>query len=233
MRTKTARRSYSGRRSTRKAGGSHVTVESLQASFESIDKKIRTLIARGKTDASLLEQLKRAWNEQFHMSPSPAALRGLLQHYRATSSKRVTRKAEKQRGGMAPLDYTMGQGSTDMVYGRFPVEIGTSSQVVRALDMDRFFENPISRGCNSTGGFDAPKQTGGGVFDAAMMGHMPASVPRNVLETTVSATQGHTIANPSPSPVAAHVATVTPSVQPFDTTQISQFTSLAPVFKGF
>lgn len=207
-----------------------MTVESLQASFESIDKKIRTLIARGKTDSGILEQLKRAWNEHFHMSLSPAALRGLLQHYRATSSKRVTRK---QRGGMAPLDYTMGQGTTDMVYGRFPVEIGSSPQVVRALDMDRFFENPISRGCNPTGGFDAPKQTGGGIFDAAMMGHMPASVPRNALETTVSAIQGHTIANPSPSPVAAHVATVTPTVQPFDATQIHQFTSLAPVFKGF
>ena len=233
---KTARRPRSGR-STRKAGhGPAVTVESLQASFELIDKKIRGSIERGKTDSSVLEQLKRTWNEHFHMTLSPAALRGLMMHYRATS-KRTTRK---QRGGMAPLDHTMGQGITGAVYGRFPVEIGQSAHAMRGLDLTRFYENPISRSCNATGGFDAPrqmgggrKQTGGGVFDAIGMGHMPASVPHNRLETTVSAIQGHTIADPSASPVAASVATVNALLQPFDTSQVSQITSLAPIFKGF
>ena len=229
---KTARRPRSGR-STRKAGhGPAVTVESLQASFELIDKKIRGSIERGKTDSSVLEQLKRTWNEHFHMTLSPAALRGLMMHYRATS-KRTTRKAGKQRGGMAPLDHMMGQGITSSVYGRFPVEIGQSAHAMRGLDLTRFYENPISRSCNATGGFDAPRQTGGGVFDAIGMGHMPASVPRNGLETAVSAIQGHTIANPSASPVAASVATVNALLQPFDTSQVSQITSLAPIFKGF
>jgi hypothetical protein len=243
---KTARRPRSGR-STRKAGhGPAVTVESLQASFELIDKKIRGSIERGKTDSSVLEQLKRTWNEHFHMTLSPAALRGLMMHYRATS-KRTTRKAGKQRGGMAPLDHMMGQGITGAVYGRFPVEIGQSEHAMRGLDLTRFYENPISRSCNATGGFDAPrqsggshrqtvgsrKQTGGGVFDAIGMGHMPASVPHNRLETTVSAIQGHTIADPSASPVAASVATVNALLQPFDTSQVSQITSLAPIFKGF
>ena len=228
---KTARRPRAGRKSRKAGHGASVTVESLQASFESIDKKIRGLIERGKTDSSVLEQLKRTWDEHFHTTLSPAALRGLMMHYKATS-KRTTRKAS-QRGGMAPIDHTMGQGITGAVYGRFPVEIGTSPQVIRSLDMGRFFENPISRGCNSTGGFDAPRQTGGGIIDAVGMGHMPASVPRNTLETTVSAIQGRTIADAPATPVAASVATVNAAPQPFDTTQVSQITSLAPIFKGF
>jgi hypothetical protein len=229
-----------------------VTVESLQASFETIDNKIRVLIERGKTDSSVLEQLKRAWNEHFHMTLSPAALRGLMMHYRATS-KRTTRKAGAdsitavrlkqrggQRGGMAPLDHMMGQGITGAVYGSFPVEMGQSAHAMRGFDLTRFYEHPINRGCNPSGGFDAPRQMGGGkkqiggnIASAFGLGHMPASVPRNGLETAVSAIQGHTIANPSASPVAASVATVNAAPQPFDTTQVSQITSLAPIFKGF
>jgi hypothetical protein len=233
---KTARRPRAGRKSRKAGHGASVTVESLQSSFESIDKKIRGLIERGKTDSSVLEQLKRTWNEHFHMTLSPAALRGLMMHYRATS-KRTTRKG--QRGGMAPLDHTMGQGITGAVYGSFPVEMGQSAHAMRGFDLTRFYEHPINRGCNPSGGFDAPRQmggrrqTGGGVIDSARMGHMPASVPRNGLETVVSAIQGNTIANPSASPVAASVATVSVAPQPFDTTQVSQITSLAPIFKGF
>ena len=131
------------------------------------------------------------------------------------------------------MDHTMGQGVTSAVYGRFPVEIGTSPQVIRSLDLTRFYEHPISRGCNPSGGFDAPRQTGGGIIDAVGMGHMPASVPRNALETTISAIQGRTIADAPATPVAATVATVNAAPQPFDTTQVSQITSLAPIFKGF
>jgi hypothetical protein len=237
---KTARRPRSGRKTRKSGHGVSVTVESLQSSFESIDKKIRNLIERGKTDSSVLEQLKRSWNEHFHMSLSPAALRGLMMHYRATS-KRTTRKQKGgQRGGMAPLDASMGQGITGAVYGRFPVEMGTSPQVMRAFDLDRFYENPITRSCNTTGGFDAPRQTGGsqlqtggGVIDALGLGHMPSSIPHNRLETAVSALQGRTIADPIATPVASSVALASASPQPFDTTQVSQITSLAPIFKGF
>jgi hypothetical protein len=242
---KTVRRPRLGR-TTRRASTGTVTVEGLQASFESIDRKIRELIERGKTDSSVTETLRRAWSEHFHMSLSPAALRGLLHHYRATS-KRRTRKATKQQGGMAPIDHTMGQGTTSVVYGSFPVEMGKTPQVLRAFDLDRFYESPISRSCNSTGGFDAPRQSGGsrrqtadnqqqiggGILDAFLNGHMPASVPRNTIETTVSAIQGRTIADAPATPVASHVATVAPTVKPFDTTQVSSITSLAPIFKGF
>ena len=233
---RSARRPRLGR-TTRRASTGTVTVEGLQASFESIDRKIRELIERGKTDSSVMETLRRAWGEHFHMSLSPAALRGLLHHYRATS-KRRTRKA--QRGGMAPIDHTMGQGTTSVVYGSFPVEMGKTPQVLRAFDLDRFYESPISRSCNSTGGFDAPRQTGGsqqqiggGILDAFLNGHMPASVPRNTIETTISAIQGRTIADAPATPVASHVATVAPTVKPFDTIQVSSITSLAPIFKGF
>jgi hypothetical protein len=213
-----------------------MTVEGLHASFEKIDKRVRDMIDHGKTDSELACCIRKAWNEQFHRALSAPAVTGMVSHYRAVYSapggKRKTRKAQKtQRGGMAPLDWTMGQGTTQAVYGSFPVAMGTTPSVVKSLD--RFFESPIGRSCDRTGGYDAPAQTGGGLVDSFLMGHMPASVPRNALETGVSAVQGHTITNPSPSPVAAHVTGSVYTPRAFDPSSIAQITSMSPVYAAY
>lgn len=222
-------------RASRKAGrgGEIMTVEGLHSSFEKIDKRVRDMIDRGKSDSELACCIRKAWNEQFHRALSAPAVTGMVSHYRAVYSapggKRKTRKT--QRGGMAPLDWTMGPGTTQAVYGSFPVEMGATPSVVKSLD--RFFENPISRVYDRTGGYPAPSQAGGGLLGSVFMGHMPASVPRNVVETGVSALQGRTIANPIATPVASHVAGSTYAPRAFDPSPISQITSLTPVYAAY
>jgi hypothetical protein len=223
------------RRVTRRAAKSPaMSVEALQGSFSAIDAKVARAIEGRASDAELLAVIQTAWNAQFHRPLSLAASRGLVEHYRAVhteggAKKRRTRKAGRrgQRGGMAPLDWTMGQGATVPVYGSFPVEAGMSAQAVRALDLGRFFESPISRACDSTGGAPAPSQKGGGVFDAIMMGHAPASVPHNAGEIVVSAVQGAPIGNPPSDPVRGALPLASQPLRPFDTTGLSG--ALAPV----
>jgi hypothetical protein len=228
------------RRVTRRAGkGPIMTVEALQGSFSIIDAKVARAIQGRATDAELIATIQNAWHSQFHRPLSLAATRGLVEHYRVVhtesgKTKRRTRKAGRrgQRGGMAPIDWTLGQGSTVPVYGSFPVEMGMSAQAVRALDLNRFFESPISRTCDSTGGAEPLKQNGGGLFDALRMGHVPPSVPRNVVEMGVSAIQGAPITNPPADPMRASVPLTVPTIRPFDTSQVAPITSLAPVWTG-
>ena len=234
-------------------------MEGLHSAFQGIDNRMAKMIAAGRTDGELSACLRREWSSVFHRDLSAPAIKGMVSHYRAVhrvkSGKRLTRKA-KQSGGMAPLGYMMGQGTTAQVYGQFPVAIYSDPTVIKSLDMNRFFESPIGRSCDSTGGFDAPTQKGGGdsveelkasfeqqkqknsqggggVLDAIGMGHMPASVPRNAIEIGVSAVQGHPIANPASSPVASVVHVPQSTLTPYDATAINPISSLAPVYQGY
>jgi hypothetical protein len=222
-------------RKTRKSG--MPTVEGLHASFDKIAAKVTSMIEKGATDSKLLNCIKNAWMEQFHMELSVPAVKGMIMHYRALhrpDGKRKTRKA--QRGGMAPVEWTMGQGITDNVYGRFPVEIGTTPQVVKALDLGRFYESTGGRSCNATGGHAAPASagmSGGGLLDAVLQGHAPASVPRNFVETGVSTVQGAPIMNPAASPISATANLSAYAPRAYDPGNLSSIASLAPVFKGY
>lgn len=254
-----------------------MSVESLHSAFQGLDSKMAKMIASGRTDAELAGCLQREWSSTFQRDLSGPAIKGMVSHYRAvhrsSGGKRKTRRA--QRGGMAPLDYVMGQGTTAAVYGQFPVPMYSDPSVMQSLDMNRFFESPIGRSCNATGGFDAPtqrggaafgansdydaptqkggasveelkaqldkerqqdkelQQEGGGLLDALGMGHMPASVPRNVVEMGVSAVQGHPIANPPATPVAAAIPAQPVALTPYTPTAISQISDLAPIYKGY
>jgi hypothetical protein len=219
------------------------TVEGLHSTFEKIDSRVRCMIERGKPDSALSCCVRKAWREFFKQDLSDPAVQGMIRHYRSVYSpkgKKATRKA--QRGGMAPMDYTMGQGITGAVYGRFPVEMGATPSVVASLD--RFFESPIGRSCDSTGGFDAPsqkggrrgtrrRQHGGGVFDTFFQPRAPASVPHNVLETGFSRLQGAPISNPQASPIAYSADLRQPAPQPFNPSGISAMSTLAPVYQGY
>ena len=209
-------RNRRGVRKTKK-GDRSATVEGIHASFQSIDARVKSLIEKGGTDSALATCIRNAWDEQFHMDLSQAAVKGMIVHYRAIHKGRGTRR--KQKGGAAPLDWTMGQGTTAYVYGRFPVEMGATPQAVRALD--RFYENPI-RGNN---------QKGAGIFDALAMGHAPASVPRNVIESGVSTAQGAPILNPASSPVSAVVPLASAAPAAYDATSITSISSLAPIYR--
>jgi hypothetical protein len=217
-------------------------VEGLHASFEKIGNKVRTLIQKGSTDSDLACCIRESWSEQFHMGLSAPATKGMIMHYRAifgksdksgktgkSGSGRKTRKSQK--GGMAPMDWTMGQGTTDHVYGRFPVEMGTSGQIINALGNTRFTENRVGRSCDTTGGHGA--KIGGGLQDAIFAGHFPASVPRNPVEMLGSALQGAPIRNQPEGPVTDRVPLMTYTPRAYDAGTISNLSSLSNVYAGY
>jgi hypothetical protein len=224
----TRKASHKGRRSTRRVSP-QMTVEGLHASFEKLDGKARALVSQGATDTELGRGIHRAWSEQFHADLAPAAVRGLVAHYRAVSvGKNKTRKA-RQRGGMAPTSWTMGPGVTAGVYGRFPVEMGSSGSALTS--MDRFAESQVMRACDTTGGYPAPGQKGAGIIDSIANGFAPASVPRNAIEMTSSAIQGRAILNPPADPVSSRVSSAVFEPAPYNPQTLTQISSLAPIYQ--
>lgn len=207
-----------------------MSVESLHASFERIDKKARAQINKGATDSALATCISHAWSEQFHVPLSGAALKGMVGHYRRLFGSKVRKTRRAQRGGMAPMNWDMGQGVSAAVYGRFPVEMGTYAGAVKSLD--RFYENPRARSCDTTGGSAAPTQTGGGILDAFGMGKAPASIPHNNFEGPVSAVQGRAILNPprEPSVSGLDLDTYTPRLAPAG---LHTITSMAPIYSAY
>jgi hypothetical protein len=211
-----------------------MTVEGLHASFGKLDTKARTLVSQGATDSELGHGIHRAWSEQFHADLAPAAVRGLVAHYRAVlKNVNKTRKARRggQHGGMAPMDWIMGPGTTASMYGRFPVEMGASPSALTT--MDRFRESQVSRACDSTGGYPAPgsSQKGAGFIDSIFNGYAPASVPRNALEMTTSALQGRPIMNPPADPVSSRVPSAVFEPTPYNPQTLTQISSMAPVYQ--
>ena len=227
----------------------YMTVDSLHASFNNIDGKIRHMIEKGCTDKALEECIRRLWSQQFHQSLSKPALAGMIVHYRALyKGSRKTKKNKNQKGGVAPLEYTIGQGLTES-YGRFPVFEGGSRQFVNDLGViNRTFESSIGAACDRTqkGGRKSRKQRGGadifdtlsslatgaGVGAAVRMGHAAPSVPVNVLQNVVAAGQGSPIKGTNGDPTAAGWVPATFDLKPFDASNAVNF-ELSPVYKGY
>jgi hypothetical protein len=240
----TRKQSRKGRH-TRKAGR-YYSVESLHHSFETMENQIRMSVEKGCTDSALAACIRKNWIKHFHQHLSDEAIRGMISHYRSVYGVgKVGRKTRKaQRGGMAPMSWSMGPGSAAAVYGRFPTEMGTSAGAVSALD--RFYESGISRACDATGGCNtladqkggrlsvqlqevqkasAASQSGGGAASAFLSGHMPGSVPRNGLETLAGTIQGVSpIGNPPSDPT---IPTWSPSSMVMGTYNPSSVTNLA------
>ena len=223
------------KRSRRSGGG--MSVEALHGAFEKLDRRVVGAIRGGVSDSELAGLIERTWSGLFQHSLSAPATRGLVEHYRAVhgagshAGKRRTRRMRRQRGGMAPLDWTLGQGSTAAVYGRFPVEMGVAPKAVAALDLGRFYESQVSRACDSTGGAPAPGQTGGGITDVVGLGHMPTSVPP--LMSRLEVVYGTRDPLPSADPVRAAVPLQNPTPQPFDTSAVSSLSAAGQIYSPF
>ena len=242
--------------STRKVkknkGSRFMTVDSLHASFQRVDAKVKHMIEKGCTNHSLEECIRRLWSQQFHHDLSKAAVTGMIMHYRALYKTKKTRKQTGgQVGGLAPLEYSGGQGA-DVVYGRFPVFEGGSSKFVGSLggvEGQRFNESSIGTSCTAQQGGritrgKGRRQRGGGIFDnigsaftgggvgrAVAMGHPLASVPANTLQNTVNAVQGSPSArNGDPTAPAWNMNKYDP--RPYDAESIKSF-QLSQVYNGY
>lgn len=222
----------SGGRTTRKNGRDTLSVENLHATFEKMDTRLRQAVESGITDHDLAVAIDRAWSAAFHNELSAPAVKGLVQHYRAlygkTAGGRKTRKARRrgQVGGAATIGWTMGQGTTATTNGLYPMDLSTSNQGIESLGMTRSFNSPISSSC------DLP-QKGGGIFDSLLAGFPPASIPHNMIQTTVSTLQGAPITNPPSAPEVPSWDLSTSKLTPFDGTPISNLSGFSTVYKGY
>ncbi len=240
------RKTKKGRKSS---GPRFMTVDSLHASFQRVDSKVKHMIEKGCTNHSLEECIRRLWSQQFHNSLSKPALAGMIMHYRALYTTKKTRK-NSQKGGMAPLEYSGGQGA-DVVYGRFPVSEGGSSQFVHSLggvEGQRTAESSIGSSCTKQQGGRSTRgkrgQRGGGIFDdigsaftgggvgrSIAMGHPFASVPSNSLQNTVNAVQGSPSARNGDPTVPGWKAGEF-NLRPYDANSAQTF-ELSQVYTGY
>lgn len=213
----------------------YMTVDSLHASFERIDAKVRHMISKGCTNQALEQCIRRLWSQQFHQALSSPAMKGMITHYRSLYGEKSRKQTRKQVGGMAPVEWTMGQGSTDMVYGRFPVFEGSSPKFVHDLGtVNRAFESSIGPACTAQAGGTRRRrknQRGGGVGESVRMGHAMPSVPPNTLQKATGAFQASPVPGRSdPTDPAWKMRVFNP--QPFDAKALTSF-ELSPVYKGY
>lgn len=224
-----------------------MTVDSLHASFQRVDAKVKHMIEKGCTNHALEECIRRLWSQQFHQDLSKAATAGMIMHYRALYKNKKTRK-NSQKGGMAPLEYSSGQGA-DVVYGRFPVFEGSSPKFVQSLggvEGQRTVESSIGTSCTKQQGGrqSRGRQRGGGIFDdigsaftgggvgrSMAMGHPIVSVPANGLQNTVNAFQASPSSrNGDPTAPAWQNRPFDP--KPYDANSAQTFT-LSQVYTGY
>jgi hypothetical protein len=100
------------------------------------------------------EALQRKWRTLFGQDLSAASAESFLQHYRKLKKMTGgTRRRRTQRGGMAPLDYTLTPPSYTAspgmigVYGNFPTEYGANPGAIDS--MDRYFGSALQQGCGT------------------------------------------------------------------------------------
>lgn len=205
-----------------------------------IQKKLKEFdaVARTTSDSS---QLETTWRRLFSQRLGPEAASSFTRFYREMrksntvkhgkkASRRMAKTAQKkhrktgrrtQRGGAAPLGYTMTPGLPVKTFGEFPVEAATDPQSIK--DLDVFWQSghgpsappaywpsvPADMGSNKvqTGGGRRRKtrraQRGGSLMDSlAMRSPFPfnGTVPQNMLQTVASAWSG-TPAAASANPV--------------------------------
>lgn len=189
-RRKTAKHGGSKKRHTRSRtrtqGSETATVEMLHTSFKKMDDTIRGMISKGMSDTAIRCKLRNEWKTLFQQNISDTAIQGLLIHYRSLSKEKEKEKGKGkgQKGGMAPLDYTLGQGTTAHTYGNFPTDTTTNQRFIHDLDATRNYDSSIGKAC----------QKGGTIMDALAQGHIPTTVP-SLGETVTAFTPVSSVAN--------------------------------------
>lgn len=111
------------------------TIAQIQHRMSAFDK-----YARAHHDAA---DLQKKWHALFGSALDTKAATSFTKYYR----KMKNRTSRKQRGGMAPLSYTMTPGANVSVYGRFPVEVDTDPASIR--DLDVYFHDALTKDCGN------------------------------------------------------------------------------------
>lgn len=112
------------------------TVAQIQRRMSAFDT-----FARAHHDTN---DIQKKWEDLFGSTIDSKTATSFTQYYRKMKNRT---SSKKQRGGMAPLSYTMTPGANVSVYGRFPVEVGTDPASIR--DLDVYFHDALTKDCGN------------------------------------------------------------------------------------
>jgi hypothetical protein len=102
---------------TRKQKTKVMTIPQLRKAFETINAETHKIISKHPINKDSISEFQKIWKHIFGKNiDSSTAESYLILH--SKPSKKNTRRSKKQKGGSAPLDYTLRPG-TDGSYGSF------------------------------------------------------------------------------------------------------------------
>ena len=197
------------------------TINQIQSDLRAFDAAAR----RDSTPAALAV----SWKRIFGNTMTETAAKGFSDYYKKMVDAKKTRKratSRKQRGGAAPLDYTMTPGIPLATWGQFPVEVDTDPGSIK--DLDVYFHDslplsapgywpsvPADMGSNkfvANGGMrrrnkkmrTRRRQRGGNLLESLVMRPIfTATAPPNIAQIAANAWAGSPAAIPTP-PSAVH-----------------------------
>ena len=110
-----------------------------------IQKSMRAFDTYARSHADVAD-IQAKWTSLFDTHLDKKTATSFVQYYRKMKSH-TRRSSKKQKGGMAPLNYTMTPGANVSVYGRFPVEVDTDPASIR--DLDVYFHDALTKDCGN------------------------------------------------------------------------------------
>jgi len=88
-----------------------MTIPQLRKAFEHIDLKTKDILSKHPVNEESIKEFQTSWKQVFGKDIDKKTGEAyLILQSKANKQKRETRKTRKQKGGMAPLDYTTRPG---------------------------------------------------------------------------------------------------------------------------
>jgi hypothetical protein len=201
-------------------------------SIKEIQRKLAAFDRAGRV-AGVPDAYKSAWKRIFNQDLSDASAKSFERYYKNMRSKSHRRSTRKQRGGMAPVNYTMTPGLYVEQYGQFPIAVDTDPSSLKELDV--YFGDSLPRspagywptvpadmGTNKVGGRRRRRtqrrgrrasrtrrdrrQRGGNLLDSLAMRPVPyiGTPYPNMIQSVSNAWSGGTTTIPAPPSPVSH-----------------------------
>jgi hypothetical protein len=200
-------------RDTRKVKKTDImTIPQLRKAFQALESSTSSILAK-KAKVNQVEAFQKEWKRIFKRPVSESAAKEYLEFKSREAAKKPL--ISEQKGGAAPLDYSMGPGTSEP-YGNFPEYLsgGFLSPPADSFSAQCGKENatpvlPPSFGSNKVGGGGTSakgKKTRRRQQRGGMARLMYATVPSSPLYDAEAALRGQLPSTPSPSAVDTTVA---------------------------
>ena len=179
-----------------------MTIPQLRKAFEHIDLKTKEILSKHPVNEESIKEFQTSWKQVFGKDiDKKTAEAYLILQSKANKQKRDTKKTRKQKGGMAPLDYTTRPG-IEGTHGSFLPYISSGFKFYNhinniAMDADcgkQDITPVISENMGSN------KVYSGGLFNGRLI---PPSSPASILQDAEDLIMGRQVGQ-SPDPTQTY-----------------------------